>query len=482
MFILAAPQVHADPWAAPGDLVLRNDLELLNDSGVINVPLTAWPVAWADIEDAFKNASLADVPTEVWVAYTRVRERMDDEGLDGTVLYKVDVSAAADPRYIRTFENTPRDEAEASASISWVGERFSFKLQGTYVRDPFDGDEARPDGSYVGMELGNWMLSAGWIERWMGPARDGSNILGTNARPFPSIGIHRSASTPFQTKWLRWVGPWTLTTFMGHLDDERVVNNALFWGFRFSFRPVTGLEIGLSRTAQWCGDGRPCDAETFLRLLAGFDNRGANVDPDDEPGNQLGGIDARWVLPRKIPVALYMQWIAEDTRRTGGSLHQWLRQGGVEAWGAIGSSTHRTFLEISDTAARFGGFGENSIAPNSAYNHSIFRTGYRYNGRSMGHSMDGDGKSYSLGSTLTLESGDSWTLSLRNIRINRVGDPDQRHSLSPTPQELNDIQLTHERSFVLGRIYIGIGYSELDDDASGLSTSDTIGFVRWTSY
>ena len=50
--------VHAEPWAAPGDLLLRTDLELLNDSGVINVPLTSWPIAWGDIDNALTNASL----------------------------------------------------------------------------------------------------------------------------------------------------------------------------------------------------------------------------------------------------------------------------------------------------------------------------------------------------------------------------------------------------------------------------------------
>ena len=38
--------VAAEPLAAPGDMRLRHDLQLLNDSGTINIPPTAWPV-WA---------------------------------------------------------------------------------------------------------------------------------------------------------------------------------------------------------------------------------------------------------------------------------------------------------------------------------------------------------------------------------------------------------------------------------------------------
>ncbi len=121
-----------------------------------------------------------------------------------------------------------------------------------------------------------------------------------------------------------------MTSFMELLDDDWVINNGWPWGLRGSFRPMSGLEIGLSRTAQWYGDGRDCDLKTFLRLLNGSDNRGANVNPEDQPGNQLGGIDIRWTLPRQRPLAIYMQWIAEDTRKTGSQLHQWLRQVGVE--------------------------------------------------------------------------------------------------------------------------------------------------------
>ncbi len=354
----------AEPLAAPGDMRLRHDLQLLNDSGVINVPLTAWPIALGDIHNAL---------------------------------------------------------------------------------------------------------------------RDGSLILSNNARPAPGITVQRNNSAPFKTKWLSWMGPWTLTSFMSLLDDERVINNAWLWGFRGSFRPTRGLEIGLSRTAQWCGDDRPCDLKTFLRLLNGNDNRGANVDPEDEPGNQLAGIDIRWTLPRQIPLALYMQWIAEDTRRTGFTFHLFLEQVGVEYWGSIGDATHRTHFEIVNSSCHLGALGEGSQRPNCAYEHSIFKTGYRYIGRSIGFSGDGDTLSYSIGSTLVQSAGHSWNISLRYMEINRIGTPNSRHTLTPTPQELADFQVSYERHTRYGRFYAGLGYSRLDDEVSGVSSSDVTGFFQWSS-
>jgi hypothetical protein len=472
----------AEPWAGPGDTRLRNDLQLLNDSGVINIPLTAWPMAWGDVDSALRDSRLGDLEPGAWAAYERVRDRVRREIDDGSPMIEFSAAGANNPRHLRSFENTPREEVEAAAGLSWVGERFAIKLRATYADDPFDGDEYRPDGSYIGMALGNWMLSAGWQERWWGPGRDSSMILGTNARPTPSIGIQRVVSVPSESKWFRWMGPWTLSSFFGLLDDDRVVENGLLFGLRFSMRPIDSLEISLARAAQMCGEGRKCDFEAFIDMLRGSDNAGANVNPEDEPGNQLGGIDMRWKLPKKIPIALYMQWIAEDTRDTGGSLHQWLRQFGVEYWGTIGGLSHRTHIEIGDTLARGGGLGEGAPWPNSAYNHGIFQTGYRYNGRPIGHSMDGDGLSYSFGSTLVQPEGHTWNFSLRLMEINRTGDPDLNHTLSATPQDFADIQISYQRHTDFGRFYAGIGYSRLDDEVSGMETSETIGFLRWSLY
>jgi len=479
--MLASGSASAEPWVGSGDTQLRNDVQLLIDVGVMNIPMTSWPMAWGDIDNGLFEASTARLEDDVRAALDRVRRRSQAEMEIDSPLVTLSLSGAGNPRYIRTFEDTPRTEGEARAALSWLGERFAVNLSATYVDDPFDGDEVRPDGTYLGAAVGNWMLSAGWQERWWGPGRDGSMILSNNARPFPSIGIQRNVSLTSKSKWFRWMGPWTLTSFMGLLDDERVVDNGLIWGFRTSFRPVRGLEIGISRAAQWCGAGRDCSLRAFLRVLNGNDNGGANVDIADEPGNQVGGFDLRWSLPNEIPVALYMQWIAEDTRRTGAQLHQWMEQVGVEFWGSIGDATHRTHFEIVNSAGRLGALGEGSQVPNSAYNNAIFQTGYRYKGRVIGHGMDGDGLSYSIGSTLVQPEGHTWNFSVRHIDINRLGDPDPRHSLSPTPQNLIDAQVSYNRVTRFGRVYLGLGYARLEDELTQTNDSDVSGFIRWSS-
>ena len=277
------------------------------------------------------------------------------------------------------------------------------------------------------------------------------------------------------------MGPWTFTSFMGLLDDERVVNDAWLFGMRGSFRPLGGLEIGLSRTAQWCGDGRPCELKTFADLLLGNDNIGSVVTRDEEPGNQLGGIDIRWSLPIQIPVAVYAQWIGEDNCEGCGPVGAWLRQIGLEYWGEVGQFSHRTHFELSDTTCHDGRFGFGDDRLDCAYEHHIYDTGYRYRNRAIGHGADSESRSYSLGSTLVQSAGRSWNISLRYMEINRVGQPSGRHTLSPTPQKLTDFQVSHARQTRFGRVYVGLGYSQRDDEATDVTDSNVTAFIQWSS-
>jgi hypothetical protein len=195
----------------------------------------------------------------------------------------------------------------------------------------------------------------------------------------------------------------------------------------------------------------------------------------------MGGYDIRWSLPKSIPVALYMQWTAEDGRGQGVPLGSFLRMVGAEHWGTIGGLSHRTHIEVAETICREGGFGSSEKKPNCAYRHPLYPTGYRYNKRVMGHSIDADGRSYSLGSTLVQSAGHTWNISLRFMQINIEGSPDSGHSLSATPQERTDVQLSHERLTRFGRVQIGVGYSFIDDEVSGVDSSDFTGFVRWST-
>ena len=470
-----------EPWLPPGDTLLRSDIQLLADSGVLQVPITTWPLAWSNIDAAVDSVSIVDLDSVVAQALQRVRERLRVETRTGFAGREGWLAASSQPRVMRNFENTPREKGEIGARMTWMGQRFAAKVEGRAVSSLSGQDSFRLDGSYVGMAVGNWMLSLGYPERWWGPGWDGSLILSTNARPAPQISINRNLSTPFESRWLSWIGQWSLTSFMSQLDDNRFIEDAMLFGLRVTATPVSGLEIGFSRSAQWCGTGRPCDAETFANLLLGRDNRGTNIAVDKEPGNQLGGMDLRWASPvGDLPYAVYLQWVGEDTRQGGPQIGSWLRQLGVEFWGAGPGRDwqHRTHVEVADTMCQKGGIGFGGEKPNCAYNHSLYQTGYRYRGRAIGHGIDGDGFSYTIGSTLLDSRGNSLNVLARRVDINRVGN--QQNSLSATPQDIAELSVSYRKQFSLGTLSLGVEYSRLRQDSADSGTDSSLGW--WTGF
>jgi hypothetical protein len=142
--------------------------------------------------------------------------------------------------------------------VQYTGERFAYRLQATGGADADDDQDIRPDGSYVGAVLGNWILSAGYIDRWWGPGWEGSLILGTNARPMPAITLERNYSDAPDVPWLAWLGQFRSVITMAQFEHGRDdAPDAQLFGMRFTWKPHPRLEIGLSRSARWCGDGRP---------------------------------------------------------------------------------------------------------------------------------------------------------------------------------------------------------------------------------
>jgi len=306
---------RADPWLVPGDAALRADIQLLADAGILRGPVTTWPMSWPDIARDALAADVSRLDEMTGDALLRVKRLASIAAAPGYAGAGYRVGGAYQPGMLREFGDQPREEGEVALRASWLGEHLALNLQGAYVADPDDGQEFRADGSYLGMNFGNFMLSAGYMERWWGPGWDGSLILSTNARPIPSVTLERNYTDPFKSGWLSWIGPWRASIAMGRAESDDVpVTDVRFFAARVNFRPRPWLELGLTRTAQWCGGDRPCDWDTFTDMVLGNDNQVAEgVAAEDQPGNQMAGYDLRIRSPlRALPLVFYTQWIGED--------------------------------------------------------------------------------------------------------------------------------------------------------------------------
>ena len=477
---LIAVSVHAAPTAQPGDLGLRHDIQVLADYGAISGPVTTWPISWdallADLEKT--RADDVVLPNAVIPTFERLLARAQRETMRGSFAFSGRVSFAEDPANIRGFSNTPREDGEIGAGFAWFSEHLSIDLNASYVDDPQDGEDVRADGSQIGLDVGNWSIAASTQDRWWGPGWDGSIILSNNARPIPSLTIGRNRTQPFETKWLSWIGPWDLDVMFGQLEEDRAVPNAQFFGLRFNFRPIKSLEIGISRTAQWCGDGRPCGFDTFMDLLFGRDNIGDDgITADNEPGNQLAGFDVRWTnMWFGAPLSLYGQMIGED--EAGGFPSRYLGQFGIEGSGITRDQySYRWFAEVAGTSCDVV---KSTVLYGCAYRNGIYQSGYTYRGRIVGHGLDNDALVYSAGVIVVSAEGNSWQVLSRFGDLNRVGS-DPNHSVAVLPQEMASIDIQHSRSTKFGQFDIGLGFERREIMATGANSRDARGFLQWTS-
>ncbi len=485
LFLAATTNAMAEPWLAPGDVRLRSDIQLLSDAGVIDVPVTTWPLVWSDIAQGIDSSSVnRELTSGEAAALRRVRSRLRLERRSDEFAFKGYAAMANDPRRLRTFDNSAREKKELQSSMAWMGKRFAVKLQGQLVEDDDGNTDARNDGTYAGAVFGNTMLSIGWMDRWWGPGWEGSLAYSSNARPIPTIALERRLSTPFKTKWLSWIGAWRAIVSYGKLEHDRAVSDANLLGFRFVARPFNDFEFAVTRTAQWCGDGRPCDADSLWQVIKGKSNLGdEGVSRNDEPGNQLAGFDLRWNSPLyDAPYAFYMQGYAEDELDSRPS--EWMILYGLEGWGDLrwADFAYRWHFEATNTAVATRLKNASrwvSQRYNIAYNNSFYPTGYRFRGEVIGHAMDGDGKMFSLGLLLVEPDGDNWDILLRAVEINRNGDPEPAHSISATPQDIWNAEISRTTDTRFGQFRLRAGYQWRDDDATGDSDTDFDVELQW---
>jgi Capsule assembly protein Wzi len=444
---------QALPFLAPGDAGLRHEVQLDADNG--EIPLTTtWPVPTFDVpadqRDALRNHNQPGSGTDAgWF-----------------------MTAARDPTKIRTFTDTARNNS-AGVQAGWAASDYAGgAIRLSYNTNSADGMKIQLDGTYAAWRFGNWWVTAGQQDRWWGPGWDSSLILSSNARPMPGIGLERASSQVESWKGFRWLGPWHLVTFLNHMENHRAdFNNTLFGGMRFTFAPVHGVEIGLSRTAEFCGQGHRCGPSTLFDVLIAKSNRRVNPIVDNDPSQaallaqkqsaQFIATDVRWHIGDS-PIALYWQQLGMVFDDKNLRPRQTLQLAGLEfASRSILDGRFRGFIELTDTACGDVSFSKtDQAAYGCAYEKDTWRAGYRYRGRPIGDSMDRDGVRVTLGGLYTDTQARNWELRLRHLQLNR-GNIAQV-GLVPDPVSLVAARLWNAEFDVAGdykgfRYAIGVG-------------------------
>jgi hypothetical protein len=254
----------------------------------------------------------------------------------------------------------------------------------------------------VALGLGLVEVSAGRQSLWWGQGRHGTLLLTNNAKPLDMLRV--TNPSPVLLPWVfKFLGPFRFDAFWSRLEKDRTIPEPYFAGLRFDFKPLPILEIGAARTVMFGGEGRPdVDFSEFLTILGG-----KNLEGGADTSNSLAALDARVRLP--------FFWNAEFYGELGGE---------DEADSFIANTAYLVGLylpriEPSGRASLRLEYADLSRLDNNSppwYRHGIYRSGYTYDGKILGHHVGGAGKDLFAELRLMLPGAVTLSLSVNEER------------------------------------------------------------------
>jgi len=421
--LFSSINLKAEPWVDTSNIFLRANIQYLSSIGIIKAPITTYPLMWQDIADDINSVYLSQFDQHTQDALIYVKHQLNMAKRSQKTLT---LNAALENKRFTSFGDEYREKNNIQFSTTFMTEQLAGKISTNYSQSSIDEDNTNFDGSYAAFFLGNWVISAGMQDRWWGPGWDSSLSLTNNARSIPAISLSRKSAIPFTIPYTEIKIPWTVTTFMGIMDDNRIIKNTLLWGFRINFKPLENLEIGVTRLAQWGGKDRNQDLSTFWNVFIGKDNCGNNgldcgVNKENEPGNQQAGYDVRYSFNlSNIPFSIYGQYFAEDGGTKGNStsfLTEPKVHIGIDSHILLFNKATTLFLEYAETFADCSD-KNNVVNGNCYYEHHIYQTGMRFHQRTIGNLYDNDSKSIVFSVITNIGTDTDLTIKLRKLELN----------------------------------------------------------------
>jgi membrane-associated phospholipid phosphatase len=409
--LLAGPAVAmaaSVPWTP--SIAGRHAIELLVDDAGLALTVTQWPLPRDAVQQAI-DALPADLSPSLEAARDQVRAELRRQRLSQATITLREHEDAV-PGF--GDDATPGSSLELRTA-ELDGPHLAMQLGGRL--DPAgnpasSGARARLDDSAVAIDAYGVQLQA-WAHRsWWGPGWQSALPLSNNAPALNGIGLQRASASASESPWLSWLGPWSVDFFLARSEGPERGAGAkpLISGTRFTMRPFSNLELGVTRMVQFGGSGRQETLNGFLNALRGVHE---NADTPSlralDSGNGLAGYDARLRCPAGLRCAVYGQFIGED--EAGYLPSKYLNLGGAEFWSADGGD--RFYVEASELACRVS--LSNAPIRGCAYRNYAFPYGYASDDRWLGASVGPDSRLLTFGWIDAV-----WESSLR-IDLGRVG-------------------------------------------------------------
>ncbi|HKB97118.1 MAG TPA: capsule assembly Wzi family protein [Rhizomicrobium sp.] len=410
LWVAATLPSLASPWAEVGDNQLRADIELLQATGIVDDVTTQWPLPWQSLLLDLSRADVTAQSAGVQAAAGRVLAQAQMATTPGVAAW-ASLDATNKPGLVYGFNGMGRGEGQAQLSLEGTSGAFAGRISLGGITQNFGGksNKIMADGTYFSARLGGVRLYAGYLDHWWGPGQISALQLSNNARPMPQVGIERSSTAASRWPVLRWLGPWQFEFFLSKLDGPQIQSNVYYDAAHLTINPLPGLEIGLAKTEEFCGQGHPCSP-----LRDYFTNFDLSNHPDNVNGE--GSLEVKYAHTLGgVPFQVYMQLMNED--------YSWFsRSGTSHLFGSsfflpTAGSPVKLTVEYTDSIATktLFSFGDNVYG--FSYTNGQYPDGMRYRGRTLGFSLDDDSTLLSLQGSWSDAAGRFYELAVHHATI-----------------------------------------------------------------
>ena len=214
---------------------------------------------------------------------------------------------------------------------------------------------AVPTGSMASVGT-NWaQLDFGYRDHWFSPMTDSSSIMSTEAPTMPSVTLSNyEPLTRLGFQYEFFLARMSSTEIA--YNGEQQIGRPRLFGAQFSIEPFSGWSLGVNRLLQYGGGaGLPSSFHFLARDF--LEPSGAS----QTQGNQQASYVSRFIVPSKVPFAVYFQYAGEDNSDGGSYL--------------LGSPSISAGIDFPRIFRHFDATYEISEWSNIWYVHSIFLNG-----------------------------------------------------------------------------------------------------------
>lgn len=304
---------QASPWVEAQDPILRSNIQLLSDSGLLNSATNSYPFRWVQISNDLLAINRENLTLEQSLAYRYVKHNYDAARTSGN-RNQFTSFISSENKASSGFGDINRGHWDVSASKEITDKQFSMRIAVGYDKNQQTEDEYHFNNSYFALGDSNWQFSVSNIERWWGHGWANSLSFSQQEEPMETVGIAYLSDGEFlpNNLWVEsFIGLVDTPEYHGSSDDDYV------WSSRIAGK-IHIVEFGLgyqllnqSRQYQTTMDAKialPEIAKVYTSFYGSL-----SLDNQTDIGRTLIGWDAQTLLNNQL-VRFYIEQVSNDEK------------------------------------------------------------------------------------------------------------------------------------------------------------------------